>query len=265
MTYRHATDRPDGTDLASGHVLVSAPGRTGFPVRLTDEIVLRAAVHLQVRGLAGPWSVLDPCCGAGHLLTIVGLRHRVAVRALTATDIDPEAVALAARNLALLAPGGLSGREADLRARAERSDRPAHAAAARSAARLRADLDALGDRSPLTIATAVADATRPGGLAGIVADGSVDLIVADVPYGNWSAWRTEAAGGRTGDGAPLDRLLDTVRPTLATGAVVAIASDKGQRPAHPAYRRLERWQVGRRRIELLEAVPTHAAGADGTA
>jgi hypothetical protein len=48
-------------------------------------------------------------------------------------------------------------------------------------------------------------------------------------------------------------MLGALTPLLARGAVVAVASDKGQRPRHPGYRRLEWWQVGHRRVELLAA------------
>ncbi|HEV2530057.1 MAG TPA: hypothetical protein VGT61_16550 [Thermomicrobiales bacterium] len=252
MTYRYATDRIDYSAFASGHVLVSAPGRTGFPARLATELFQRAAAHLDRREVAAPWSVLDPCCGAGQLLATVGLLHADRIRALTAVDIDTDAVALADRNLALFAPGGLGRREAELRAAALDADRPGLLAAADAAAALAAAARGSGANTPLTTNTAVADATDPVTLGAAVPVGSIDLVIADVPHGNWSDWATNATGAPT-DVAPLDAMLAAVRPLLSRGAVVAIASDKGQRPRDAGWRRLEWWQIGRRRLELVSA------------
>ncbi len=251
MTYRFATDRADYSDFASGHVLASAPGRTGFPARLATELFQRAAAHLERRRVAEPWAVLDPCCGAGQLLTTVGLLHRDRIRALVAVDIDPDAVALADRNLALLAPGGLDRREAELRVAAIDAGRPGLAEAADAATRLAAEIRSAATAHTLVATTAVADATDAAALTGAAGQGEIDLVIADVPHGNWSEWRTGGQAGETQ--APLDALLVALRPVLNPGAVVAIASDKGQRPGHEAYRRLEWWQIGRRRLELLAA------------
>lgn len=49
MPYRPATARSDHRDLASGFVLRSAPGYPAFPVRLAQELFLRAAAYLPVR------------------------------------------------------------------------------------------------------------------------------------------------------------------------------------------------------------------------
>ena len=250
MTYRYATDRIDYSAFASGHVIASAPGRTGFPARLATELFQRAAAHLDRRQVASPWSVLDPCCGAGQLLSTVGLLHSDRIRSLAAIDIDPNAVRLAARNLELFGPGGINRREAELRAAALDAERPGLLAAADAAARLAATVaETKTSGLPLT-ATAVADATDPAALGAVVPAGSIDLVIADVPHGNWSDWATNASGATT-EMAPLDALLQAVRPLLAPGAVVAIASDKGQRPGDVGYRRLEWWQIGRRRLELL--------------
>ena len=252
MTYRFAVGRTDYSDLASGHVLHSAPGRTGFPARLATEIFQRAAARLTAAGVTAPWVVYDPCCGAGQLLTTVGLLHRGAIRALIGSDIDDEAVALAGRNLLLVTEVGLGRRIAALERLLAEHGRASHAAAIESGRRLLQQME----RAPLepTVDVFPADVTRPGALAGQIADGTVDMVITDVPYGNWSAWSTTAVD-RGDDIAPIDRMLDTLRPVLAPRAVVAIVSGKDQRVGHPAYRRIERWQVGRRRIEMVGLRP----------
>ena len=252
MTYRFAVERTDYSDVASGHVLHSAPGRTGFPARLATEVFQRAAARLTAEGVEPPWVVYDPCCGAGQLLTTVGLLHGGTLRALIGSDIDGEAVALAERNLALVTVTGLGRRIEALERLLTEHGRASHAAAVDSGRRLLQQME----RAPLepTIDAFPADVTRPGSLAGHIADGTVDMVITDVPYGNWSAWTTTGVDGGD-DIAPIDRMLDTLRPVLAPRAVVAIVSGKDQRVSHPDFRRIERWQVGRRRIELVGLQP----------
>ena len=261
MPYRFATDRTDDSALASGHVLHSAPGRTGFPVRLATELFQRGAERLVRRGLQPPFVVYDPCCGTGQLLTTLGLLHRGMIRQLIGSDIDEAAVALARRNLALLSPAGMAARVTELEALHDRYDRASHAAARDDARRLLAHMTDAGSPEPATDAF-VADIVRPGSLNGRIAGGTVDLVIADVPYGHWSAWAgrpTVGADAPDGpdrpDAPPLDRLLATIRPALAPGALVTLVSGKDQRAHHPAYHRVERWQLGRRRIETLAPAP----------
>ncbi len=102
MAYRIATEREDYSDLASGSVLRSAPGYPAFPVRLAQELFLRAATHRP----AAPLTLWDPCCGSGYLVTVIGLLHRPRLRRVIATDVQPQAVSLATENLALLTGRG---------------------------------------------------------------------------------------------------------------------------------------------------------------
>lgn len=252
MPYRFATDRSDDSALASGHILRSAPGRTGFPARLATELFQRGVVRLTDAGVQPPFVVYDPCCGAGQLLTTVGLLHRDVIQELIGSDIDDAAVALARRNLALLSPDGLECRIAELTDLHDRFGKPSHAAALDDAERWLELMTRAGSDGIVTDAFVV-DATQPGSLTGRITEQTVDLVITDVPYGNWSAWLGEPASGD--DEAtiepPLDRLLETVRPVLAPGALVTLVSGKDQRASHPAYRRVERWQLGRRRIEML--------------
>jgi len=79
----------------------------------------------------------------------------------------------------------------------------------------------------------------------------VDVVIADVPHGTRSVW---TGGADTGTTEPLWLLLEALNPVLAPTAVVAIASDRAQRPRHEAYLRRDWFQVGKRRIELLSPV-----------
>jgi hypothetical protein len=54
-----------------------------------------------------------------------------------------------------------------------------------------------------------------------------------------------------GDQPAVEQMLKALRPILKPESVVAVAADKGQKIQHENYIRLEKFQVGRRRIELL--------------
>jgi hypothetical protein len=47
-------------------------------------------------------------------------------------------------------------------------------------------------------------------------------------------------------------LLAALQSVLTDGSIVAIAADKSQKVAHKDYRRVERFQVGKRQVALLE-------------
>src|SRR5215210_5047561 len=104
MPYRFARERVDYSDFASGRVLYSLPGRTAFPVRLADEIFQRCLALRPPEARDGPLTLYDPCCGGATLLTTLGFLHGPKLAALIGSDADPDAVALAERNLALLTP-----------------------------------------------------------------------------------------------------------------------------------------------------------------
>ncbi|GAA4975760.1 hypothetical protein WHI96_22760 [Pseudonocardia tropica] len=207
MQYRHA---PAANHAALDAVLASAPGRPTLPVRLTVELAGRARTHLPADA---PLTVWDPCCGAGVTLTVLGLLVPCLAR-LVGTDADPEPLDLARRNLALLDPGGLAARAADLDALAARHDKPSYADAATAARTLVpastpawsvAPADAR-DTAAVRRALAGAGLRDAGGTGiggtGIGGTGSVgaasdaapraatgpDLVLADLPHGHRTAW-----------------------------------------------------------------------------
>src|SRR5919198_6265316 len=101
MKYRFATERVTYEDYASGRILYGRPGFTAFPVRLASELFQRCADRLAQEGKPPPYSLFDPCCGGGYLVTVAGLLHGDRLAGILASDIDPEAVDLAGRNLSL--------------------------------------------------------------------------------------------------------------------------------------------------------------------
>ncbi len=249
MPYRFATQRADLSAFAAGRVLRSAPGRTAFPARLADEVFQRCAARLLAAGIGPPWTLYDPCCGVAHLLATLGFLHGDAIATLIGSDVDPDALGLAERNLALLAPGGTAARAAELRGAAAHFGKPGYADAANDAEVLG---HMLAERAgPAGIVTRLfrADATDHAALTAHLGARTVDLVVTDVPHGRAATWQDADGLGAPID--PLPALLDALRPVLAEHALVAIGTDRTWRAAHPAFARVERIEIGKRRIDLF--------------
>ena len=178
MTYRFALERQDYSDFATGRVLHSAPGRTAFPVRLVDELFQRCLALLPDAGNPRRIVLYDPVCGSAALLTTLALIHGSRIARVIGSDIDPEALHLAERNLALLTPEGLDERIETIAALCEQYGKESHAEALASARRLRA---AMVD-PPVRTNLFRADATNPGEiLAGIASALEAEDRVAPTP------------------------------------------------------------------------------------
>lgn len=249
MTYKFVTEREDYTDYASGRVFYHAPGAPVLPVRLASEIFQRGMAVRRNLGLTGPVTLYDPCCGSAYHLTALAHLHWDAIAGVVASDIDAAILAVAARNLRLLGAAGLEQRRAELADLLARYGKASHAAALQSTARFLDALRAHTARQPTAVRTFLADATDGAALHAQLAGHMPDLVIADIPYGAHAVWQ----GAHAADPAqtPLWWLLDALRPCLPTTAVVAIAADKQQRVAHAEYRRVERFQVGKRHVALL--------------
>ena len=75
----------------------------------------------------------------------------------------------------------------------------------------------------------------------------VDIVFTDVPYGQHSQWRGQLARARS----PMWAMLDALRDVLVPTSLVAVVSDKQQKGAHDRYRRVQRFQIGKRQIVIL--------------
>ncbi|WP_130293018.1 rRNA methyltransferase [Pseudonocardia sediminis] len=264
MQYRHA---PGANFADLDAVLASAPGRPSLPVRLTLELFGRC--HEQL-GDPGPVVVWDPCCGTGQLLTTLGLLRRDEVAALVGSDADPEPLALAARNLALLTPGGAEARAAELDALAWQHGKPGYSDAAAAARRL--DPAREGPPSEVT----VADAFDPAATGGIVARHRPMVVLADLPYGRQTNWAGRAAapqpdapagdpgphdGAAPDDGAaseagepsPEVSFVSALARVLDPAAVIAVVAQTRKVTLPPGTTALERLRVGHRAAAIVRA------------
>jgi 23S rRNA (guanine2535-N1)-methyltransferase len=253
MPYQFAQQRIDYSAFASGQVLHSLPGRTAFPVRPASEIFQRCAAILSVAGSNGAHTLYDPCCGGAQLLTTLAFLHGDHLARVIGSDIDPEAIGLAERNLALLTPTGLDARIDALASLRERYGKASHAEALAHATTLRSQLSAFTASRAIETRTFVADATSPSALSQQLGTGTIDMVIADIPHGQQTTWQlTDTTSATT---TPVVALLGALRQVLASVAVVAIAAPRQERIGYPAYRRAAQWQIGKRHVVFLVPEP----------
>lgn len=245
MQYKFVLHDADYSDLASGRVFHSRAGHPAFPIRLGSEILQRCMVICAANGGSAPYGLYDPCCGAAYHLSVLAYLHGEMLREVVGSDIDEDAVTLAAQNLGLLRPAGLDGRIAHLQTLFAQYGKPSHSDALLSAGRMRAQVDRLGALQTRTFCASALDADA---LLSGLRQSKVDIVFTDIPYGQHSQW--QGAGN-----APVHAMLTALIPTLSPVAVVAIASDKQQKIVHAQYQRVEHFQIGKRRITILKPIP----------
>jgi hypothetical protein len=249
MPYRFATENRDYSDYARGRVLYGQHGHPAYPVRLASEIWQRCVAVLREEGRSGPYVLYDPCCGGAYLLTTLALLFRPEIQAVIGSDVDAGVLETARRNLGLLSVRGMDARIDDLRALHRQFGKASHAAAIESALRLRDRLAAVGGDE---IETQVfwADATDARALQEGLAGRTIDVLIADLPYGQDSQWK-RLQEEVPPSCSPLIQMLDALLMVTSTETVVALSSDKGQKLDHLAYRRVERFRLGKRQVALM--------------
>lgn len=202
MRFEYAP-RESYQDVGGGQVLHSAPGLPGFPPRLAVELFERARL-LAGADRVGLW---DPMCGAGGIVAALALLRADALTRVLASDVSDRALELVSKNLHLTTPEGLAARRRQLAAQSAAAER------LESADRL---LETLHRTTPVATDVARADATDPEEVARLDLDG-IDVVIADLPYGSQTAWRSDS-------GAPAARTLTTLTGVLRVGAVVVLST-----------------------------------------
>ena len=247
MQYQFVKEQQDYSDLASGRVFHSLPGHPAFPVRLASEIFQRCMAYRETIYQNSTRCVLyDPCCGAAYHLSVLAYLHREYIQEVIGSDIDEKAVALAQRNLELVSIVGLDKRIIEIAEMSERYGKASHKDALRSAQILRSNSLALARKYSVKASVFRANATESNGVFNNIRAHSVDIVFTDVPYGRHSAWYSSEAID------PISTMLDVLRTILSSSSIVAIASDKRQKVSHEMYRRIEQFEIGKRRVEIMK-------------
>lgn len=252
MPYQFATAPSDYTDLASGQVLYGLPGYPALPVRLADEVFQRLLARRRALGLTELCTLYDPCCGAGYSLSVIAYLHWRWLDQVIGSDVDHRAVQTARRNLGLLHVSGLDQRLGEIAELFRLYGKESHRLALESARHLRRKVVPLSAARPLTTQVFQADALDGEALRHNLKDVRIDLVFADVPYGLHSQWL--ASSPEASPDNALGKLLEAILQILTPDSLVALVSDKSQKAAHARYLRLEQFQIGKRRITLLQPV-----------
>ena len=241
MEYIFAKERKNYEDLSSGRVLYSQPGAPSFPVRLASEIYQRCQRHLQQKGVNGPFIVYDPCCGGAYLLAVLGFMYGNDLGKIIASDIDGEMITLARKNLSLLSLPGIERRIGEIEGMIRAYGKESHTQALQSARRLRAVVESRDH--PIAIDCHRAGALDTDAVRGIRI--KPDMVITDVPYGVATHW---SDAGKD----PINKMLSNLLPLLKPESAVALISDKAQTAHHDAYLRIQKFNIGRRRVTLMK-------------
>jgi hypothetical protein len=250
MDYRYTPSGENYAAYAAGSVFYAAPGHTAFPVRLAVEIYRRCLAIRAAQGFTAPAVVYDPCCGGAYHLATMTFFNWEKIAAIHASDIDGDALGIAARNLSLLTVEGMDRRIAQLAELHRQHGKASHAASLEYARTFRERLAICSANHPLVTHLFRADATNPAAIARGLNGIKADIVLADVPYGLGAAWHTDTSVLVQG-ADPVQGLLEALRPNLAAGAIVALAAAKRTNLAHAGYDQMTKLSAGPRKLVLL--------------
>jgi len=243
LRYLYADEKRSYEDYASGRVLYNMPGAAPFSVRLGDEVFQRCRAVLLKKGLQGPYYIYDPCCGGAYTLTVLGFLHNDKIKKIIASDIEPAMISLAERNLSLLSMDGLIQRINQIEHLIDKYNKDSHKDALESALRLK-NIICMNKRDIETdyfLANAAELVTHKSKL------NDIDMIITDIPYGRITSWSE-----MNSEDDCVSVLLESLHKIISSHTVIAIISDKKQKFAHDAYRRIEHFNAGKRRVTILE-------------
>lgn len=219
------------------------PGAAPFPVRLAGEVFERCRAVLVDKGINGPYTVYDPFCGGGYTLTVLGFQFMVRIKGIVASDADSRMVSLASRNLGLLSATGLNNRIMQIEQLIGKYEKESHKEALESALRLKSISEAR--KLALELDCFSANAAQLGRYKDRLT--GVDMVITDLPYGRITSW-SDIPGVED----PASEFLESLQEVIPPHSVVAVISDKKQKVAHAAYRRVERFNAGKRLVTILE-------------
>lgn len=251
MEYKYTPPHARYEMYAAGGVFYSAPGFTAFPVRLAVEIFRRCQAIRATQGAPGPAVVYDPCCGGAYHLATMAYFNWDQIAGIYCSDIDEDALGVAARNLSLLTLEGMDRRIAELTGLHEQYGRLSHKTSLEHAEQLRQQLAEAVRHHPLSTQHFRADATDAAAIASALPNVKIDIVLTDIPYGRLTGWGAGSLALVHGVD-PIHQLLESLLPVLSRASVLAVAAAKKDKIAHGCYTRLARFQLGARQIVILQ-------------
>lgn len=250
MEYKYTQAHESYEMYAAGGVFYSAPGLTAFPVRLAVEIFRRCQALRAAQGAQGPAVVYDPCCGGAYHLATMAYFNWDQISGIYCSDIDDNALGVAARNLSLLTLDGLDRRIAELTDLHQQYGKASHRASLQHAEQLRQHLVEAVQHHPLVTQIFSADVTDGAAVAAALPDVKIDIVLTDIPYGRLAGWGSSSLALAQGQD-PIRQLLESLLAVLSSTSVVAVAASKKDKVAHDCFARLARFQIGARQIVIL--------------
>lgn len=231
MEYKYGK-KEDYQDFSSGRVLYHVKGMTNFPVRLAQEIYGRCLEYSpKKRNII----LYDCCCGGGYLLSVLGFLNQDTIGKIMGSDINPDLLKIAEKNLNLLTKEGMEQRIKEIEHLIASFNKESHQEAKLSAFKLK---NLLKKDMPWEIFQCDA-------LKGIKLSIKPDIVITDVPYGQKVEWE-----GHQGDG--ITKLLDSLYSICHPHTVIALCSNKKVKVRHEKFKRLEKQSVGKRKFEILK-------------
>lgn len=209
-----------------------------------------ARPFVRKRGLTGPVSLYDPCCGSAYALSTLAYLHWSEIETIIGSDIDANILPVAARNLSLLTLEGLEKRAQEIANLFKQYGKASHAEAAESVQRFKQQISECQPTHPINTHLFTADATSSQQMLQGVQGQKIDLVLVDVPYGQLSKW--QASSAETTNKSLLRPMLEALLASLSKDSLVAIISNKSQKGEPPDYQRLGRFQMGKRLVILLQ-------------
>ena len=230
------TTNENREDLSSGRVIYGVTGATNFPVRLIEEMFLRAD---NILGGKSPYTIYDPFCGSGYSLTVLGFIYPEMVDVLIASDINSDILDTARKNLALLTQTGLEKRSKELKELQDKFQKVSHKEALESVGKLARKLKPGGIPSTCFELNVLKDKSEKDLK-------TVDIVIADIPYGKLAQWQGSEEGIN-----PVQAFLDNIKMQLRADVLIVLSSNKKQEVQYGGFNKVKSFKVGTRKILFL--------------
>jgi 16S rRNA G966 N2-methylase RsmD len=237
MKYKY-TQNDNYGDFASGKVLYSIPGASAFPIRLINEIFLLCYDKLKTKDKV---TIFDPCCGSAYHLTALGFLNPDKIKKIICSDINPDILKSAEKNLSLLTESGLNRRILEINEMISNYSKDSHKEALESALKFQN----LIEGHKIETLCFQDDMLKYDAFQKIM-DENIDVVFADTPYSNLEHWQGNIADDN------IFLLLENILQVTNPGVLVAVATDKKQKVEHEEYERIRKIIAGKRMISILK-------------